>query len=406
MKREDWQNAFGQPDEDFRLHLRQTLDDLEEKNVKKRTKISTLLVAAALMIAVLAGAGIAASQLGVFDMLDTAEPIVPLPGAEELVGTNLGSSENEYAILTVEEAVFDGQGVLVQCRLSPKQEKHVLYDAFFAESPLVETKLVPARIADGSMEYGPWTVINGENDKRLMQNGAELAIPASLEEAQEKNLPVYVENGIMYDAMAMEVVPAELEEGWELIDYRIGMSVKDGLIFMDSANAEGHEDGSVTWWQSGMADEVLDVDEIEMTVSAYVQPGDERLELPEVTFALPKTEAERKYTFTPAGDAFGERFEILNCSMVCTKVRGYLKVDYRYQQAETGEEMGIDFNMYDAAGNPINVGGGSGSEENGVYTWNREMQSFEEIPETIFLEAKVIGEDKTLGRVECKLVEK
>ena len=34
-----------------------------------------------------------------------------------------------------------------------------------------------------------------------------------------------------------------------------------------------------------------------------------------------------------------------------------------------------------------------------------EMQSFAEVPETIYLEAKVIGEDRTLGRVECRLIE-
>ena len=105
------------------------------------------------------------------------------------------------------------------------------------------------------------------------------------------------------------------------------------------------------------------------------------------------------------GNAFGERFEIVNCSLVCTKVRGYMKIEYHYQQAPVGEELGIDFRMYDAEGNRINIGGGGQWEENGLWRWQMEMQSFEEIPETIFLEAKVIGEDKTLGRVECKLVE-
>ena len=32
------------------------------------------------------------------------------------------------------------------------------------------------------------------------------------------------------------------------------------------------------------------------------------------------------------------------------------------------------------------------------------MQSFAVVPETIWLEAKVIGEDKTLGRLECRLI--
>ena len=31
--------------------------------------------------------------------------------------------------------------------------------------------------------------------------------------------------------------------------------------------------------------------------------------------------------------------------------------------------------------------------------------SYEELPETIFVEAKVIGEDRTLGRIECRVAE-
>ena len=36
MKRTDWQNAFGEVDEDFHLRLRSTLDGLEERDMKKR----------------------------------------------------------------------------------------------------------------------------------------------------------------------------------------------------------------------------------------------------------------------------------------------------------------------------------------------------------------------------------
>ena len=95
MKRADWQRAFGEVPEDFHLRLRSTLNGLEEKEMKKKRNLTLTLLAAALIVALLAGAGIAASKLGVFDMLKkTADPIVPLEGAQELVGTNLGSAEN------------------------------------------------------------------------------------------------------------------------------------------------------------------------------------------------------------------------------------------------------------------------------------------------------------------------
>ena len=155
MKRTDWQNAFGEVPEDFHLRLRSTLDGLEERDMKKRKNYTAILLAAALIVALLAGAGIAASQLGVFHMLDSADPIVPLEGAQELVGTNLGSVENEMVKLTVEEAVFDGQGALVQLRIAPKDDQYVLFDSMLQDAPeeLFETERVPLELAAGEQEF-------------------------------------------------------------------------------------------------------------------------------------------------------------------------------------------------------------------------------------------------------------
>ena len=157
MNQKDFQNIFGDAPEDFRLRLRETLDGLEEKNMKKRYKVSTVLIAAVILILALAGAGIAASQLGVFRLLDTAEPIVPLEGAQELVATNLGTSENEHAIITVEQAVFDGQGVMVQCRLSPRDAQiYAMLNTFMQDTPedTYITETIPAEVAEGSQVIG------------------------------------------------------------------------------------------------------------------------------------------------------------------------------------------------------------------------------------------------------------
>ena len=415
MNRHDFQRAFGDAPEDFRLRLRQTLDGLEEKEMKKRYKFSTVLVAAVLMIAILTGAGIAAGQLGVFDFLnDRAEPIVPLPGAEELVATNLGTVENELAVLAVEEAVFDGQGVLVQMRLTPKDEKYVMYDAFSTDSPLAETKIEPSKIAEGTQEIGDWTVVNEGTDKRLLKNGVELTIPASPEEAQEKDLPVYLENGILYDSMGMDMIPVVSEESRKLMDYWTGVRVEiEGLpemeqpMLTETGSHEGQEDGSVIIRTSHFADEPLNVESIQIHCSARVSEGsyDEGVEMKGIDIVLPRSGETRKVKVLPVDDGRGERFEILSGEIVFTKVRGYFDLKYKYQQAKSGEEMGIDFRILDANGNRITTGGGSGWEEDGIYGWSWAIQSYKEIPETIFLEAKVIGEDKTLGRVECKLVE-
>jgi len=413
MNRHDFQRAFGDVPEDFRLRLRQTLDGLEEKEMKKRYKFSTILIAAVLMIAVLTGAGIAAGQLGIFDFLKTADPIVPLTGAEELVATNLGTVENDLAVLTVEEAVFDGQGVLVQMRLTPKDENYVMYNAFSTNSSLAETKLVPPKIAEGTQEILHWTVVNEEDDKRLLEGGTELPVPTSAEEAHEKNLPVYLEDGILYDAMGMDMIPVA-KDGRKLMDYWTGVGVEiEGMPEMEQPQStetgsdEGQEDGSVIIRTSYFADEPLNVESVRIHCSARVSEGnyDEGMEMESIDIVLPRSGESRKVKVLPVGDGRGERFEILSGEIIFTKVRGYFELKYKYQQAASGEDMGIDFRILDADGNRIATGGGSGWEEDGIYGWSWDMQSFEEIPETIFLEAKVIGEDKTLGRVECKLIE-
>ena len=51
MKRTDWQNAFGEVDEDFHLRLRSTLNGLEEKEMKKKRNLTLTLLAAALIVA-------------------------------------------------------------------------------------------------------------------------------------------------------------------------------------------------------------------------------------------------------------------------------------------------------------------------------------------------------------------
>ena len=54
MKKRDWQNAFGPAPDAFRERVNETLMRLEEQNMRRRTKFSTTLIAAALIAALLA----------------------------------------------------------------------------------------------------------------------------------------------------------------------------------------------------------------------------------------------------------------------------------------------------------------------------------------------------------------
>ena len=422
MKRTDWQNAFGEVDEDFHLRLRSTLNELEETDMKNRKNLAVIILAAALIVALLAGAGIAASQLGVFHMLENADPIVPLEGAQELVGTKLGAVENDLVKLTVEEAVFDGQGALVQLRIAPKDaDKYVMFDSMLQDAPeeLFKTERVSVELAAGEQEFEMdgrnIRIVNGK-DVRLLVDGAEVEIPASADEALAQKLPIYITEGKVCYADMEEYRVLGSRDGrailgyWPLIRVEGESEEAEALgleSFFDTLDAETQADGSVIVWASGYAEEPLDVDALTISCGAKVCRDDQTVELDALTLKLPRSEAERRARIEPVGDGAGERFKALSGSIAFTKVRAYMQLDYSYEQAETGEEMGIDFRIYDADGKRITTGsGGSTVDADGrICHLVCEMQSFAEIPETIWLEAKVIGEDKTLGRVECRLIE-
>ena len=258
-------------------------------------------------------------------------------------------------------------------------------------------------------------IVNGE-DVRLLVDGAEVEIPASKEEALAQNLPIYITNGRVCYADMEEYRVLGSSDGREILDYwpliRAEGESEDaealGLEnFFDTLDAETQADGSVIVWASGYAGEPLNLDALTISCGAKVYPGDQTVEMDALTLNLPRSEEERRVRIEPVGDGTGERFKLLSGSIVFTKVRAYLQLDYSYRQAETGEEMGIDFRIYDADGERITTGSGgcTADADGSTFHMVREMQSFSVVPETIWLEAKVIGEDKTLGRVECRLIE-
>ena len=308
---------------------------------------------------------------------------------------------------------------MVKCRLTPKDtEKYAMFNAFMQGAPddIYITESIPAEFGEGSSEVysedGVMSITNTPGNQQLLINGESVEIPTDRQVAREKGLPVYLNNGTLCYTELNDFRVLGRRDGRETIGYWIDVTVTDDLIYPDIADAQEQEDGSIVWWQSGIADEVLNADSIEVHVSARLyesdETGAEKSAVNEISFTLPKSEDERLYSIVPVGDGKGERFEILSGSIAFTRVRGYFNVNYTYEQAATGEEMGITFHIYDGEGNEIMTGAGSASvepDENGVRWCSMEMQSFDEIPESIWLEAKVIGWDKTLGRVECKLAE-
>lgn len=376
MKESDWQNLFGKAPASFLNQVDGALKRLEEDNMKRRYKLSAVLIAAALTVVLVAGAAIAATNLRLFELLDTAEPIVPLEGAEEMIVTDLGTVENELVRLDVEEAVYDGRGAMVKMRLIPKDPEHyALLHEMLQDTPEAVYDIRREEHEDGSGSM--W--ILGRKDGKTILNYAP---------------------SIQVTGLDPENAEAEGQE-----------------LFFDSWNAEEEPDGSVIIWGSGFAEGPMP-EQLKLTFSCNLSIRGqvdasgraEREELPmdELTVTIDQCAQEQRAQLVPVGNGSGERFQMLSGSAAYTKVQGYLSMTYTYEQAE-GEEMGITLKLYDAEGKAIHLGSGStyletGDQGDTYYREVREMQSFDELPETLWVEAKVIGEDKTLGRVECKVV--
>ena len=353
MNQRDWQSAYGNAPEDFHLRLAETLDGLEEEKMKKRHKFSTLLIAAVIM-ALLAGGAVAANQLGVFRLLTyRADPIVPLEGVEEMVVTDLGSTENDLAVLNAEEAVFDGQNVLLQLRLTPKDgEHHVMFDDMLQNAPKDVYDIEHIQNEDGSTSIGEIT----------------------------------------------------RKDGKQIIDYWIYTDSMDERIYINTFDAEESEDGGIVFWAKGEADtgESVDLDALEVEIKTLLIVDGEKIWLDPLTVRIPKTGDLHRVQLVPVGEQ-PERVEILSAEIDFSKLVGYITVNYRYEQLPE-EEMGITFRFYDAEGNEIHSGDGSSWYQVDRNVWRMEIQPFEldDLPERIWIEAKVIDGDP-LGRIECKL---
>ncbi len=380
----------------------------EGKEKGKMRKKRRIVLALALALALLSVTAFAASKLDLFRFMEKVrDPIEPLDGAETLVSTDLGSAENELVTLRVEEAVYDGQGVMVLARLAPKDpEQYALHNSFFLDMPEEEylVEYGPAEVPEGVYPYanGTMEIRNGPDERALYVDGAPVELPTDRETADAAGLPVYLDGDAMYFADRESKQVTRLD-GKQMIFFEVVMvpasEGAEGLSNGMSGNAEAQPDGSVLLWFDAFSDAPLP-ETVEMKLNVSVFLDGKPFPLEDIGFSLDRAEPERTAAFAPEGDgAIGERVRIRAVNMTVTKVRGYLTIDYEYQAAEE-EPMGISFRLYDGEGNEIHTGSGGGmfDAETGIYREQQEIQPFAEIPDTLILEAKAIG-GEVLGRI-------
>ena len=392
----------------------------EEREMRKvKKKIGTGLILAAVLL-VLSVAGFAATRLNLFsDMTRYANPIVPLEGAEELVETGLGSAENEWATVTVEEAAYDGQSAMVLARIVLKEpEKYALFNAWYMDPNEDEysTSWGPDEVESGTLEIdvleGDIKIVNEGGVQAYYQAGKEIPIPEGREAAKAADCLIFRENGRLYFTNQDEMRVIRKDEKEILGFETILMTSKAGdtavAQFKDGgAMAEAQPDGSLLIWCDGSAEESLP-DQLDLKLRVELQAGGDTRSL-DIPFTLVKSEAERTARYVPEGDGWiGDHVKVRQINVSFTKVQAYLTVDYDYDPRPE-EEMGVWLHLCDAEGNAIATsrgsGGGPGDEDElGFYRQWEEMQSFDEIPDVIVLDAVVIGGD-SLGQCVCRLEE-
>lgn len=388
-----------------------------------KRKFTGLLIAAVLLA--LSAAGIAAAKLNLFsDMTHSANPIVPLEGAENLIETNLGSVENEWATVTVEQAAYDGQGVNVLARITPKRpEEYALFNSWMMDrGDMYDVSWEPDEVETGTQESniieGGVKIVNESGVQAYYEAGKEVAIPEGREAAMAAGCMIYREDGKLYYTYQDVIRVKGRKDGKRIVGFDMGLRsisndpAQDASFDGIGGDAEEQSDGSVLVWFDGIAERPLS-DEIELELTVWIWPNGEEDPsgevLDEIAFKLKKSEAERVARYVPEdGGMIGDHVKVREVNVSFTKVRAYLTVDYDYEE-QPDEVMGVWLHPYDAEGNPIHTGSGGcyGPDEGeklGFYRQQDEMQSFDAIPDVIVLEAKVI-DGEPLGRVVCSLAE-
>lgn len=347
-----------EPPKGFEARIERQLCRLtqEDTAMKKRYRISTALIAAVLTVVILAGAALAASEL---HLLSSWLGKTAVPDVQERIATNLGDTENPLASLTVEEAVYDGRNVALSLLLTPQNP---VEDALLCRVWLLE---------DISKE---------EYDIR---------------ETQHKEG--------MY---SQELIGRK--DGKRILTWWPAVSLNGQEMEAEAIEIESLEDGSARVYLQYNLDPSSEETTILCEVSAHITPyllDEEAQLLPVLTFDLTRIPDEKTYALIPDENSLFERCHIERGYVTFAHLMGYMNLEYVYTP-NPGEEMGITWRLLDEAGNMLD---GAAEETkylgNSRYYQKNETQALSEIPEFLYLEAKVIGEDKILGRAKCRLVE-
>ena len=371
-----------EPPVGFEARIDSQLDRLlkGEQVMKSKRRVSVALIAAVLLV-LLAGTALAWGYSNLMEYLHHRN-IKPLDGTEELIQTEFGAQPTEagrsgdklpeeLVAYVVEEALYDGQTVIVQLLVTPTHpEDHAILHTGIQEiSEGTYSGIV--RHADGSTDIGNITRKDG---KRI------IGYTLDLRQAD-------ADAGYRFERGTLEAL--ELDDG----------TIR---VWLEGSIVEGSTDvvELIVHCGYGFYDQMSGAGWV-----GYPYHDEKQIRLETSTQT-------RSAILTPVGDTKGERFEILGAFLTFNPIQGQITIEYSYLPDGQNEPMGIAFRAYDAGNHLIELGDSVSStllerREDGteVYRLVQQIQAFDAFPEKVYLEAKVIDKEQALGKLEFQVRE-
>lgn len=128
----------------------------EEKPVKKKMNVALALVMTMMLLASVA----VAAGTGMLDFLSRKMGQTVLPGAEEIVQSDLAVAQTDYAAIHVRQAAYDGQSVLIMAEAVPAGDSYLLLEATVCPEEDRIARLIPD-VQNGDQTIAEYAAENG-----------------------------------------------------------------------------------------------------------------------------------------------------------------------------------------------------------------------------------------------------